>query len=1587
METENRLRDYLKRATVELTEARRRLAELEQTGTEPVAVVGLSCRYPGGADTPDELWRLLRDGRDAAVEVPESRWNFEDFLPPEGPAAQSIYSKRGALLDDIAGWDAGFFGCSPQEALRMDPQQRLLMELAWEGMEDAGLDPGGLAGSRTGVLVGLMDSTQYGRMQLSSLGADVGADPYFAQGTSSSVAAGRLAYHYDLRGPTLTVDSACSSSLVAVHLAIEALRRGECDTALAAGVALTMHPDMFVQGCVTSMFAPDGRCKTFDAAADGYLVGEGAGLVVLTRLSTALEKGYRVRAVLRGSAVNQDGRSNGLTAPNRTAQVEVIRRALDDAGVAPGEVDYIEAHGSGTGLGDAIELSALHDVFGGTGRAGHPLRVGAVKTNLGHTMSAAGVAGLIKTVLVLENRVVPPNVHQSEPSDAVPSDGTVRPVTGEWSLPDDREVRAGVSSFGWSGTNAHVVVETAPEASGQHHESGVDAGDGPAQVLPVSARSPEALRDQLTRLGNHLADGGPALVDVARTLQDGRARHAERRAVVAADAAGAAAALAAAASGPEGTAPAGATRVAFLLPGTGDQYAGMGRALYDTEPVYAAAVDECVRIAHERCGIDLRPSLFSEPAAGAGDLAALLGRGPGADGAGEDPLRHAETAHPFLFTVQYATAELLRHWGIEPDVLVGYSLGEYVAACLSGVFTLEDAMHLVVERARLIEAAPPGLMLAVAADEATVRAHVGADAGVDLAAFNGPYMTVLSGEAGEVHAAMAQLQDGDVACQLLRTEHAFHSSLLEPARDKLGELLAEVGRTAPRIPIVSNSTGRLLRDDQAVGSDYWTAHMVNPIRFADSVRTCLDEGVTVFLELGPGQLLGGLVRQNLTPSTGARTLGTLPPLWTSGERPDVRGELLGSCARLWESGVDVEWSRTRHGAGRIVSLPTYAFQRSRYWPEVGRRAAARPAAPVADEPREVGYRSTWNRDVTEPPAGTALPGTLVVFSDADGIGSALAARAAADGTRVVEVVAGDRREDDGARMVVDPAVPEHMTDVATAVAGAAGDGPVHLVHLWSLLDEGSGDLSHRLRCGYHSLMHAVQTFGEQPDVRLLTVSRGAATIIGGDAPAPHRAAVHGLGRSVRHEYPGLTWSGVDLDPDGTDASAAAAALADELRRDRTDPRGVLAGVRRGRRWTEDWTELPAPDTSADEVASPWRADGVYLITGGTRGLGMGLARHLVRAGVRKLTLVGRTSLADGEPGSAAAASAADVADLESAGAEVLTLTADTGDPEVLRAALRTCREHFGALDGIVHAAGAPASGVLARQTAASSTAVLAPKVAAMEPLAELVGPDSPPELRPELLVLYSSAIVAFGGIGESDYCAANTALAAYADALADTAPSTTVLSVSWAHWQHDAWQRTAAEQGSELATRADEYRARYGFTEEGGCAFLDHLIRTGAGSTAAFRQPLAEIAREWTAVLDLDSLVDAAATEAAERFPRPQLRTGFVPARTATEILVAEVWQSYLGIDEVGVHDPFFDLGGNSLVGMAVVRAVAKQLDTTIAPAVLFEHPTVAAFAAAVGDAGPDRQDETRQRLADSSARGRRRLRARTTNRRGDRRG
>ena len=915
-------KSLLKNALQALDEMQARLEAAERRRHEPVAVIGMGCRFPGAPAGPEDYWRLLRSGGDAVRKAPPGRWDLEAYnrLVPDLQVAW-----YGGFLDEIDGFDPTFFGISPREASSLDPQQRLVLEVGWEALESAGLPPEKLAGSSTGVFIGV---TTNDYAQLLRAGGPAQMDAYAATGGALNAAAGRLAYLLDLRGPSLTLDTACSSSLVAIHLAIRSLRAGESRLALAGGVNAALTPEPFIAFARWGMMAPDGRCKAFDARADGFVRGEGCGMLVLKLLSEALRDGDPVLAVLRGSAVNQDGRSSGLTVPNGRAQQAVIRRALQDAQVSPAQVGYIEAHGTGTALGDPIEIEALGAVYGEGREAAGPLVVGSVKTNIGHLESASGIAGLIKVILSLQNEALPPHLHLEERSPRIPwPDFPIEIPTAlaPWRR-GERPRLAGVSSFGFSGTNAHLIVEEAPLL-----EAEAPLPDRPVQILCLSARTDPALRQLAGRYAEALsAPAAPSLADAAFTARTGRAHFSHRLAVTAAENDRAAAALAAFARGESaaslraGTALKGdGPRLAFLFTGQGAQYAGMGRRLYHTESVFRAALDRCAELLDPYLERPLLEVLFGQD--------------------GPDSLLH-QTAYtqPALFALEWSLASLWASWGVRPYAVLGHSVGEYAAACLAGVFSVEEGLRLIAARARLMGALPSGGgMAALLAGEAQAAEYLAPYAGrLSVAALNGPENTVVSGDLDALDELLAELAARGVQARRLAVSGAFHSHRMDPMLEPFLEEARRVRFSAPSLALISNLSGEPA-GEEARSPEYWVEHIRRPVQFARGMASLEKLGCSVFLEIGPDPTLVRMGRRCLEGREQSHTW--LASLRKDGEDWEALGEALSG---LYISGAPVDWQAfDRAGGRRKVSLPTYPFQHVRCWLE----DSPAPAAPPAGE--------------------------------------------------------------------------------------------------------------------------------------------------------------------------------------------------------------------------------------------------------------------------------------------------------------------------------------------------------------------------------------------------------------------------------------------------------------------------------------------------------------------------------------------------------------------------------------------------------------------------------------------------------------
>ena len=897
----------VKQALLALDEMTAKVDALERAQNEPIAIIGLGCRFPG-APNPDAFWQILRDGRDVVSEIPESRWNSRDLYHPDPDMPGRMNTRWGGFVDGIDQFDPAFFGISPREAASMDPQQRLLLEVAWEAFENAGQGPEQLAAGRTGVFVGLT-GVEYQQL-FQQTGDQSKLDVYYASGISRSVAGGRISYVLGIEGPNLAIDTACSSSLVAVHTACLHLRSGDCRIALAGGANVILSPDTTMAFSKAHMMASDGRCKPFDAAADGFVRAEGCGLVVMKLLSDALAAGDRVLAVIRGSAVNQDGRSSGLTAPSGPAQEAVIREALKKARVQGCDIDYVETHGAGTSLGDPIEAHALRDVLGVDRGAVDPLVIGSVKSNMGHLEAAAGVAGLIKTVLSLQNEWIPAHLHFHHLNPHIDWRGVPVevPVNGRPWQRGSRRRLAGVSAFGFSGTNAHVILEDAPAPADAQDETW-----NTPYVLTLSARTGEALKVLAGDYAAHLSSR-PDLrcADVCHTANNGRTPLPERMAVVGTSTAELAAQLAAAAR--DGATPGvvrGAVerarnKVVFLFSGQGTQYAGMARELYEAEPCFRDAIDECEQLLTGEVDLPLKSLLW---------------------GSASDRLGHTRYTQPCLFSLQWALAQLWKRWGVEPAIVLGHSVGEYAAACVAGVYTLAEGIRLIAARGRLIGGLPSGegAMAAILAPVKAVQAALADAVGeVEIAAVNGDENVVISGAKAAVEKIAARFEREGCRTERLNVSHAFHSPLMVPIEKRFEAEAARVSMAEPKRTLVSSVTGKAVSAGELQDTGYWRRQVRHAVQFRKALESTVELGGATWVEIGPGATLLGLARGVVEGAC------VLPSLRKGKDESRLMAE---SLAALWTRGVPVNWKARSPRGTRRVALPTYPFERQRYWIE------------------------------------------------------------------------------------------------------------------------------------------------------------------------------------------------------------------------------------------------------------------------------------------------------------------------------------------------------------------------------------------------------------------------------------------------------------------------------------------------------------------------------------------------------------------------------------------------------------------------------------------------------------------------------
>nr|WP_228038135.1 type I polyketide synthase [Nodosilinea sp. LEGE 06152] len=1484
---------------------------------EPIAIVGMACRLPG-APNLQAYWQLLTEGQDAIREVPADRWDVDAFYDADPQATGKTYCRWGGFLNGVDQFDPAFFGIAPREAPYIDPQQRLFLESVWEALEDAGIVPHDLGGQPVGVFAAA-STLDYGQMLLQ--GPEV-VGTYTATGLASTMVANRVSYLLNLQGPSLTIDTACSSSLVAVHLACQSLWTGDSSLALAGGVNLMLTPTVTVSFSKLTALSPEGRCKAFDAAANGFVRSEGVGTVVLKRLSQALADGDRIYALIRGSATNQDGRTNGLTAPNPAAQEAVVKAAYEQAGIPLHQVDYIEAHGTGTLLGDPIEAKALGNVFSPFRELDQPIRMGSVKSNIGHTEAAAGIASLIKVALCLRHRTLVPSLHFHTPNPYIPFDQIplrVQQQREPWAEAENMAI-AGVSSFGFGGTNAHVALQAVPVFAG------APEADRPLHLFCLSARSQPALQTYAHTMATALSQMPQAnLGDLCHTVNAGRTTFDHRLALLAPDLPTLIAALQQPVPPPPHPLhPSASPGVVFLFTGQGSQYVGMGRQLYDTQPVFKATIDRCDELLQPYLDRSLQSLLFGEDSTGQDSPTA--------------PLHQTGYTQPALFALEYALAQLWMAWGIRPAAVMGHSVGEYVAACVAGVFSLEDGLRLMALRGRLMQTLPAnGGMVAVFADADTVAAALPDT--VSLATLNGPDNTVIAGPQTDLEAVIDDLHSQGIRTKPLQVSHAFHSALMDPILNVFEQSAQGINFHAPTLPLVSNLTGEFVGPDLPMDARYWRRHARQPVRFADAIATLHAAGHTLFLEVGPHPVLSAM---------GKRCVAQSNHTWLPSLR---RGQadwqtLLTTLGHLYQGGLTVDWANfDRPYQRQWLSLPTYPFQRQRYWIDLA--LPARPAAVRENDsaPEPVpsnAYGIVWQPQAIAP--ATAVAGEQwLIWGATDALWGSLSQTLQKQGIGAIRVSAGDRFQ---------ALQPDHyQVSLAQdrpfeALMGALQPQPV--AHLLVLAPEAS-DAKPASQAVTEPILQWVKALARQPDPskpwpKLWLVTQGAQSVETSDAiTSSQQAVLWGLGRTLRLEHPEL-WGGL-IDLPGTAAASdpVMAPWLDNLVAHVTNSQGEdEVALRQAQGWVP---RLQILDFAESPEAQSIRAEATYLITGGTGALGQQLAGWLVEQGARHLVLTSRR-------GSSAELEKT-LEPLRQAGATVWVEAVDGGDRATLAALLDRIAQQLPPLRGVFHAAGVLADGFVANQSVEQFHRVMPAKLEGAWHLHQLT--QSTPL---DWFVLFSSITSVLGSPGQGNYGAANAGL----DALAQyrRQQGLPALSINWGPWQGAGMaahqNATALAQRGMPALAAPEglrWLGRLLTTETPAAVAIAHLNWPRLLRYLPTDRPPAIVSAfvgNELAAAPVDTATVPVVKTAAIALPLEQILAQPEAERVATvqAYLQAQV-AKVMGLTEaVPVDAPLMDLGIDSLMTMELLTLCKQDLDLVLYPREVLAHPTVAALAAYV---------------------------------------
>lgn len=1517
-----------------------------------IAVIGMACRFPKARNV-DEFWRNLREGVEAIS------FFSEEELRAAGVEAEELsdpnYVRADAYLEDVDIFDASFFGFSPREAAMMDPQHRIFLEQSWKACEMAGYIPETYEG-RIGVYAGAGRNSYLLTNLLSNPQLIESAGNFQTTlGNDGDYLATRVSYKLNLKGPSINVQTACSTSLVAIHLACQSLLNRECDMALAGGASIRLpqkHGYMYQDGGILS---PDGHCRAFDARAQGTVGGSGVGVVLLKRLADAVADNDTIHAIIIGSAVNNDGSLKvGFTAPSVEGQASVIEEALAMAMVEPETITYVEAHGTGTALGDPIEIAALTQAFRtGTQKRGF-CALGSVKTNLGHLDAAAGIAGFIKTLMAIKHKMLPPSLHFQEPNPKIDFEDSpfcVNNALRQWEV-NKGPRRAAISSFGIGGTNAHIIIEEAPEAR-------TETTLKPYHLLVLSAKTDSALDGASARLASFLKQNSETnLADVAHTLQVGRKGFEHRRALVCRDAIDAFTAL-------ETLDPARVLThfgeqksrpVAFVFSGQGAQYVNMCAELYNCEPIFRSQLDHCFQILKSRAGLNLREVIYPDSER---------------EEWARERLDQTVITQPALFAIEYALAKLLMEWGVRPQAMIGHSIGEYVAACLAGVFSLEDALALVAARGQLMQQLPAGCMLAVTLSEDDLQPLLEQSGELSLAAINAPSLCVASGPARAIERLEDRLRERAISCHRLRTSHAFHSQMMEPILSVFAEKLRRVKLGPPAIPYISNLTGTWIKESEAISAEYWLDHLRRTVRFASGIDELLKDPDRILLEVGPGQTLRSFMKQE-----GGGDRVALSFMRHPRDRQHDFSYLLTALARLWLEGAQINWPALYSGeVRRRVALPTYPFERQRHWVEPRQGANdhdshnddlnKRPnladwfhlpswkrsvLAEVADEAEEIEQESCW-----------------VVMSDALGLGDEIINRLKNRGHDCIMAKAGERfAQLDGGTYTLNPRKRDDYVALLKEIR-TLGKQPHAIIHLWNvtsdylaapagghhLMDEERFEESQYF--SFYSLLFLAQALGEEfPNDRIevLVVSDKLQDVTGEESLNPEKATLLGPCKVIPLEYPNLTCRSIDIMMP-ISISAAGETLIDQLISEFNAKSANSVVAYRG---NYRWAQVFEPVRMNAKATRParLREGGVYLLTGGLQEIDLALAEHLARAVRAKLILTGDADLPEKEEWEAWLRTHDDqnqMADrmnriiaLESSGAEALVIKANVADRKQLSAVVRRAIERFGAINGVIHTAAITAGGMVQLKTPEMAASVFGPKVKGTLALVDLLQ-----DMPLDFIVLFSSTLSITGAFGQVDYAAANAFLDSFARYNVRE-NGTFTISVDWHISQWEDWQE-AAIAVPELQAQLKETRQRYGVSVDDGLEAFDRILSRPYSQVIVATQDFQAVLEQQEAtsksgllkMLEGGSPFDSASL-------RSRLDGEFIAPRNEIEQAAAKIWEELFGIERLGIHDNFFNLGGNSLLAIQLVSQMRKAFDVDLPLSKLFESPTIAEISTEIAE-------------------------------------